>query len=278
MTWGDLARRRAAAPMVAVAVALLALTGCVATGDVVAPAADVESTAPRATATPTPTPTPRPVASPSPPAVFADQVYTGVGTGETEKVVVTVPTGAQSVSISVTCVGESQFGVEYGDSMALGQAMLGGWCDGTYDSSWPLLPASGDVVNVFMGAGIEWEVVVTFSRDPFDEDEALTRECAAFSDVLSQLQNADDGYGFYAAFGAAEWYDRVDAATYDLAELAESSSSELAESFSAILAILQERDRVAGGALEDVWRDYGPISDACDRNQTPLVIMAEFGG
>ncbi|HCJ48501.1 MAG TPA: hypothetical protein DHW40_04080 [Microbacterium sp.] len=258
--------------MIAVAVALLALTGCVATGDVVAPAAEVESPAPRVT------PTPTPVSSPSPAAVFADQVYTGVGTGETEKVVVTVPAGAQSVSISITCVGESQFGVEYGDSMALGQAMLGGWCDGTYESSWPLLPASGDTVNVFMGEGIEWEVVVTFSRDPFDEDEALTRECSAFSDVLSQLQNADDGYGFYAAFGAAEWYDRVDAATYDLAELAESSSSELTESFSAILAILQERDRVAGGALEDVWGNYGPISDACDRNQTPLVIMAEFGG
>ena len=30
--------------------------------------------------------------------------------------------------------------------------------------------------------------------------------------------------------------------------------------------------------MEDVWSEYGTISHICDQNQTPLVMLAEFGG
>lgn len=272
MIWGDGVVRRAAIAA-AVGTAMFALGGC-ATADAEPVAADaitLEAPPPAAE-------TPEPTATPTDPPTLPADLLNGVGTGATEALEVSVPDGSRTITVDFTCDGEGGFSVEFGDSMALGQAILSGPCDGDHEMTWPLLPESQRTVNVWASDGTPWEAVVTFSPDPFDENPAVTAECAGFSDVLSQLQSADDGYGFYAAFGSREWYDRVDVATFDLAELHESSVTDLAPAFAVILEILRERDRVAGGAMEDVWSEYGTISHICDQNQTPLVILAEFGG
>lgn len=251
------------------------LTGCAASvAEPVSAPAPTDEPSPTATAAPRIAPAPSVTASP----ILSTHEVSGVGSEERADIVEEAPGGAQSVTVDFTCAEGGPFSVEYGDSMMLGQAPLSGECGTRQQLAVPLLPRSEPYLWVTIEDGVAWEASVVYSSDPFPQDAALVEECAGFADVFSQLQNADNGYGFYAEFGSGEWYERVDAATADLVELAASARSEIAPSFTAVLGTLEERDRVPGAALEDVWDEFRTITAACDRNQSPVVIMDEFGG
>ncbi|MDJ1113868.1 hypothetical protein [Microbacterium dauci] len=264
--------RTAGAVLLAATIGVTLLVGCASPA---AEPAAAETPVASATRTPTPSPTPTPTQDPSP--VLSEQTVAGIGSDDRVDLD-EAPTGTQSVMVDFTCAEGDAFSVEYGDSMMLGQAPLQGECGAPQQLWVPLLPQSQPFLWVTVADGVEWEASVVASSNPFAQDAALVDECAGFADVFSQLQNADDGYGFYAAFGSSEWYERVDAATGDLAALVASAASELEPSLRAVLATLEERDRVPGAALEDVWDEFRTITTACDRNQSPVEITAEFGG
>lgn len=248
------------------------LTGCVGTAAEVA--ADARSTEQPAVvaATPTPTSTAAPV--------LGEQVVSGVGPRTEERVPLAVPRGTRTVLIVLTCDGETRFVAELGDAMMLGQAPLSGQCDGKRTLAWPWVYGSSGLLSLSVAPEIGWEASVTYSAEPFPQDARLVEECAAYSQVYSQVSNADSGYGFYAAFGADEWNARVDAAASDLSALAASSTSELADDFAAMHTVLAERSPIPGGMTEvqEFWEAHRPIGDACAWNHSEVVTYAEFGG
>ncbi|MDX2375430.1 hypothetical protein M4I32_01265 [Microbacterium sp. LRZ72] len=246
--------------LTAVALAVMLLSGC---------ASRVAGTvADAASATPEPT-----AADPGPSAV------SGEGPTEFPGVDFAIPDEAASVVVEFECTGGGDFSVELGDSMMLGQAPVTGSCAGTQELSWPITAETGPTLYVVVPEGVEWVATPEFSASAFAEDEALTGECEQFSEVYSALVNADTGYTQYDAFDATEWASRVDAAAAGLETLAAEAPSMRAEAYAQIEQAVSDSGRTVGAALSpETQGPIGEIMRACNGNQTPVVIAAEFGG
>lgn len=238
---------------------VLMLTGCTAAE----PEAD-----------PTPTPTVETVVqvSTTGPAI--------TGTGPTEPypgVDFPLPEHARSVTIDFECGGGLNFHIEVGDAMAVGDAALRGTCDGITSLTWPVTEQTAPKLFVWTPDGVEWTATPHFSTAEFVRDEAITAECEAFSAVYSELSNADIGLTEHQAFDDAEWTRRVDAATVDLEMLAGASKTTMSDAFSALLAWLHGDGHTPGALLNDTSL-IDPISDTCNTNHSPLILIGEFGG
>ncbi len=257
------------------AAAAAMLTGCATTS--VEVSGGVPPTEDVVVAAPAPVPTPSPSSEPS--VVLGEEVLSGVGPRMEERLDLSVPSGTQSVHIDLTCDPGERFTAELGDAMMLGQAMLSGACEDARTLAWPWTESSSHLA-LWVEPNVEWTASVTYSSETFEQDAALTQECEAFSGVISQVQNADDGFGFYAAFGADEWERRMDAATGDAATLAASSTTTLAPHLEAMHSVLAERSPLPGGMSEvqKYWRAHQPISDICAWNHSEVYVTAEFGG
>ena len=204
------------------------------------------------------------------------------GTGPTETfpgVEFPVPEDARSVVVEFECAGGGPFWVELGDSMMLGQAPLSGTCDGKTRLAWPVTERTGSTLGVGVGEDVGWVATPTFSTEDFVYDPALTADCASFSEIYSALSNADIGLTHYQAFSEGDWSVRVDRAAADLADLATSAQSSLGPAFGELQGVVSDPGRTVGVALNDVAQgSLGVITAACNMNQTPLVVVAEFGG
>lgn len=189
-----------------------------------------------------------------------------------------IPAGAHSLTVDFACTGGGRYEVELGDSMMLGQSPLRGTCDGTHQLAWPLTARTQGVLHVTVPGGVAWAATPHFSSDEFQADAGLTADCKAFSAVYSALTNADEGFTQYKAFGADEWTTRVDQAATDLATAAKASTPALRAQFASLLAIVSAPSRSVGSVLAGTGDPIAQISRACDTNQTPVVVTAEFGG
>ncbi|MGV2902333.1 hypothetical protein ACNPM4_11680 [Microbacterium sp. AGC62] len=183
----------------------------------------------------------------------------------------------RSVTIDFTCEGGGPFRVELGDPMTLGQATLSGTCDGTTELVWPITEETGPTLNVWVTNDVAWTATPHFSTAEFVRDGAITSECDAFSEVYSALSNADIGLTEYQAFDEAEWTRRVDAATVDLETLAGASETTMSDPFTALLSWVQGDGHTPGALLQDTSL-IDPISDTCNTNHSPLILIGEFGG
>ncbi|WP_051662210.1 MULTISPECIES: hypothetical protein [unclassified Microbacterium] len=202
------------------------------------------------------------------------------GTGPTEPfpgVDFPLREGMRSVTIDFTCDGGGPFRVELGDPMTLGQATLSGTCDGTTALVWPITEETGPTLNVWVTNDVAWTATPHFSTAEFLRDEAITTECDAFSDIYSAFSNADIGYTEYQAFDQAEWTRRVDAAIVDLETLAGASETTMSDPFTALLSWVQGDGHTPGALLQDTSL-IDPISDTCNTNHSPLILIGEFGG
>ncbi|MFI8633289.1 hypothetical protein ACIGEP_11890 [Microbacterium sp. NPDC077663] len=275
MIWGDAGARRPSRVWtgVTLAAAAVVLAGCAST-------AGVASIAQTPEASPPVIPEATPVAAPAADAMLGEQTLTGVGPRFEEKIALTVPGGTRTVRVDLTCGAESRFTAELGDAMMLGQAPLSGVCEGSRTLAWPWVAQSAPALSLWVEPDVEWTAVVTYSPEAFAQDEVLVEECAAYSQIHSQVTNADDGYGFYAAFGADEWNARLDAAARAAEVLAASSQTALADEFAAVQVVLMERSPIPGGMTEvqEYWETQRPIAEACAWNHSEIVVHAEFGG
>lgn len=189
-----------------------------------------------------------------------------------------IPTSAQSVTIAFEC-SSGFYMVEFGDTMALGLAALRGACDGPQELGWPVLAGSEPSLEVSVGEGVEWTATPTFSTAPFVRDDALTDDCDEFAPSYSALMNADQGFTLYDAFGADEWTTRVDGAAADIAVLAKNAHPVIADAVARVAAIASDPNRTIGAALTpDASAAIEEITQACNANQTPLILDGEFGG
>jgi hypothetical protein len=222
-----------------------------------------------------------PSASTSPTVVAVDDVTPETVTGEGPTgwpgVAFPIPSDFRSVTIDFSCDGDGFYTVELGDSMMLAQAPLDGTCGENTLLQWPLTPRTGSTLSVTVGDGVAWTATPRFSVEEFPFDAALTTECAAFTDVYSAFINADSGFMHYDAFDATEWAERIAKASAQLREFAASSSSALAAPLSAMVDITAEQSD-PGTALVGTDEAVTQIAAACDANQTPFVVKAEFGG
>ncbi len=202
------------------------------------------------------------------------------GTGPTEPfpgVDFPLREGMRSVTIDFTCDGGGPFRVELGDPMTLGQATLSGTCDGTTALVWPITEETGPTLNVWVTNDVAWTATPHFSTAEFVRDEAITTECDAFSEVYSALSNADIGYTEYQAFDQAEWTRRVDAAIVDL----ETLSGRLGDDHVRPVhrpALLGAGRRPHARSAAERYELIDPISDTCNTNHSPLILIGEFGG
>lgn len=280
MIWGDAAaprtRRRAKASVLATALVMLS-TGCASTA--VDPAAGASPTAevPVIAAAPSPSPSPTTEPSPASSSVIATQEIAGSGPGA---VTLDVPAGTRSVQIQLTCDPAERFTAELGDSMMLGQAPQSGPCDPERVLSWPWEARSAPDLTLGLTPEVEWSASVSYLSEPFPQDAVLAEECELFSGVYSQVTNADEGYGFYAAFGADEWNRRLDAAADAADMLAASSSTALAPYLRSLHTVLAERSPIPGGMTEvqEFWDAQNPIAQLCAVNHSEVYVLAEFGG
>ncbi|WP_231872802.1 hypothetical protein [Microbacterium oleivorans] len=282
MIWGDAAdtrARRVRSGLVLAVAALVLTTGCVATATEARSVAEVAS-GPTPEASPDPTPVATPVVIPADGPVVGEQTVSGVGPRTEERVPLAVPAAARSVLIDLSCDAPSHFVAELGDAMMLGQAQLSGECDGSRTLAWPWTYGSSGMLWLSIGPEVGWTLSVTYSSEPFVQDADLVEECEAYSQVYSQVSNADDGYGFYAAFGADEWNTRVDAAARSAAALADASDTSLADGFAAMRDVLAERSPIPGGMTEvqEFWEVHRPIAETCAWNHSEIAVYAEFGG
>ncbi|MDF2561017.1 MAG: hypothetical protein K0R99_2463 [Microbacterium sp.] len=223
---------------------------------------------------PTPTPTVETVVqvSTSGPAI--------TGTGPTEPypgVDFPLPDHARTVTIDFECEGGLNFHIELGDPMAAGDAALRGTCDGITSLTWPVTDETAPKLFVWTPDGVAWSATPHYSTAEFIRNEAITAECEAFSAVYSELSNADIGLTEYQAFDEAEWKRRVDAAAAELETLADTSETTMAEPFDALLTWVRDGGHAPGTLVTDVSL-IDPISDTCNTNHTPLILMGEFGG
>lgn len=235
-----------------------------------------------ASAAGTATPDPGP-ASPKPTAVAKETVGKAIsGHGPTpdfpKGASFPLPDGARSVVVDFECAGGGTFTVELGDSMMLGQAPLSGTCDGTQQLTWPVSERTDPTLHVMIDDDVDWRATPRFSTEQFASDPAITSDCEAFSEIHSALMNADVGYTQYDAVDEADWRTRVAAASTELKALAEASETALAAEFAELHATVSGADRSVGAVLEGTEDAIGRVQRVCDTNQTPLVIMAEFGG
>jgi hypothetical protein len=245
--------------LLATVIAAVALSGC---------AGSASGPAPTATATPEPSAT-----------IIPAEAISGTGSTELGGVEFAIPEGAKSVVIAFECDGGGRYAVELGDSMALGQAFLQGTCEGTADLAWPIEDRTEELLLVRVSDGVEWSATPTFSTAPFVYDEELTADCATFAEAYSALMNADQGYTLYDAFGEDEWTQRVDGAAADLAALAETADPAIAEGVASLRDLASDPDRTTGAVLStEAMTAIGPVSQTCDKNQSPLILSGEFGG
>jgi hypothetical protein len=243
----------------ALAVLATALAGC---------------TAAEPTASPAPTPTVETVVE----LTTNGPAITGTGpTGTLPGIDFPIPDGTRSVTIDFECQGGTNFHIELGDAMAVGQSALRGTCDGTTSLVWPVTEETVPTLSVWTVDGVEWVAKPHFSTAEFVRDDAITTECAAFSTVYSALSNADIGFTAYQAFDETEWKNRVDAASAELERLADASETTLSEAFSALLAWVRGDGHTPGALLNDTSL-IDPISDTCSTNHSELILTGEFGG
>lgn len=203
------------------------------------------------------------------------------GLGPTEHfpgVAFPIPEGARSVVIDFDCAGGHPFSVELGDSMMLGQAPLNGVCDGTHQLAWPVTDRTGPTLLVTIPDGVKWVAAPRFSTEEWVFDTHVTADCEAFSEIYSAFVNADTGFTHYGAFDAASWTTRVDRASVELKALAAASQTPLADSLTKMYVVVTDSQRTVGAVVGDTSNPLGQILQACDANQTPVVVMAEFGG
>ena len=223
-----------------------------------------------------------PSSEPSPsPSILESEPLSGVGQTEPTNVPFPIPDGAQSLSLTFECDGgpDDQFSVELGDSMVSEQGIMHGQCGDQQEFSWPITTSTESILLVWAPEGVSWVATPTFSTEPFVSDAALTADCGAFAEAYSALMNADQGYTLYDAFDEAEWNDRVDGAVADLADLAATGSPTIVDAVERVRANASSPDRVVGTVLTDgTLAAIGEVSDACNRNHSPLILMGEFGG
>lgn len=225
-------------------------------------------------------------AAPSPSASASDETAatstagtTVTGTGATgwPGLDFPLPAGARSVSIDFTCEGVGHYVVEFGDAMAENTSPISGTCGAPSSLAWPVDANTQPSIAVTVDDGIPWTATPLFSTKEFARDAAVTADCAGFVDVYSALMNADQGYTQYKAFDAATWAARVAAASSQLAALAAASTSSLKApltSMSQTVSTATEPGTAQAGIADDVAQ----IGAACNANQTPYFIKAEFGG
>lgn len=189
-----------------------------------------------------------------------------------------IPSYARSLAIDFTCEGGEPFSVELGDSMILGQSPLTGVCEGSTTLAWPVTERTEPTLSVTVANGVKWSAAFAFSEDEFAADDALAAECEQFSQSLSALLNADNGLVVYAAIDEAEWSERVSRAAAELVAL-ESSTSELTDAVRGLRALATD-PAVAPGFMKGPAAEQAlqQGSSACDANQTPVIILDEFGG
>ncbi len=241
---------------------------------VVSGCATSPSAAGSADATPEPT-----VSTPSAGAAGESAAVSGVGPTGFPGVEFPIPADARSVVIDFVCDGGGSFSVELGDSMMLGQAPLRGTCDGGGALAWPVTEQTGSTLSVQVGDDVAWVATPEFSPEEFAADAATAADCERFIDIFSALANADAGFSTYRAFDEAEWVARVDGAVAELDALAASAESPLRESFVELSGTVSDPARSPGTVLQGAAAGHiAAISQACDVNQTPLHIRAEFGG
>ncbi|MFC8683493.1 hypothetical protein ACFT30_18435 [Microbacterium ureisolvens] len=253
---------------VILALAGVALTGCTASQH------EAEAAAPDSQASAPADPTPEPAA-----AVPAGDAISGVGPIPFPGMEFPIPEGARSVVVDFECAGAGYFSVELGDSMMMGQAPVSGHCDGISELAWPITELTDGTLSVAIPDGVPWVATPTFSADEFGNDGALAADCSRFAEIYSAFFNADSGYTHYSAFDATEWASRVDRAVADLSALAASSQSELRPAFGQLRGLVAGDDRTVGAIVTvGVQAAIAPISEACNKNQTPLILTGEFGG
>ena len=161
----------------------------------------------------------------------------------------------------------------------LGQALLHGMCEGSTELSWPITDQTDPSLSVTVPQEVDWTASPTFSTAPFVYDHALTADCGLFADAYSALMNADSGYTDYDAFDEAEWESRVDEAAADLGDLAASAQPSIIDAVERLQSIVSDPARTVGvGLTADAYAAIGEVSNACNANQTPLILTGEFGG
>lgn len=217
--------------------------------------------------------------TPSPAATFPSESLSGRGTADgSAEVPVTIPEGARSVVVDFGCTGaENFFSIEFGDSMADGSAPLTGHCGGVQPLALAVDADSGPL-RVFVPDGVRWVARVTFSAEEFAGDPAVAAECAAYSPIFSLLSNADLGFSHYDDLDEAEWRARATEGSTRLVDLGASSETMLAELFTDFGANVGDPTREVGKALDGSHDISALIARICDANQSPIVIMADYGG
>jgi len=247
----------------AAAIAGLALTGCAAGATAAAPGSTPDSTA-----------TPEPSAT-----TVAGDTLSGTGPTDVTGVDFALPSGMKTVVIAFECGGGGRYAVELRDSATIEEVTLQGDCEGTSELTWPTDDLTAPRLTVWVPEGIDWAAAPTFSTAAFVYDDQLTADCGAFADAYSALMNADQGYTLYDAFEEDEWTQRVDGAVADLTTLAENGSPTIAEDVTSLRDLASDPDRTVGEVLtEDAYTVIGSVSEACSRNQSPLILSGEFGG
>ena len=211
-------------------------------------------------------------ASPSPAGVS--------GTGPTgfPGVEFALEAGSRSVSVEFTC-GGGRYTAELSDSMMLGQAPLSGECaESPVTLTRPITDRTTETLSVIVDEGVDWTATPTFSDEQFGADTALAADCEQFSVIYSAFTNADYGYTFYGELDADQWAARIDEASAELEALAGSAQSELRENFEQLAPLVSARtDQVGEILAPEIQASISAISNACDANQTPLILRGEFG-
>lgn len=240
-----------------VALAALALTGCTGASGGAAPT---------------------PEASPTPLHAEAQAVSGTAATGSLSWTNFPIPTGARSVVIDFECDGSGPFTVELGDTMMLGTAPISGTCGIADVLSWPISLNTGHTLGVSVSEGAKWVATPHFSKEEFVSDAKLASDCASFSSAYSALVNADQGLESYQAFGEDEWRVRVSGAAIELRALAQTSSPPLARASVELAASVGDPALKPGSATAAAESPVAAVRAFCDRNQSPIGILAEFGG
>ena len=186
--------------------------------------------------------------------------------------------GSRSVSVEFTC-GGGRYTAELSDSMMLGQAPLSGECaESPVTLTRPITDRTTETLSVIVDEGVDWTATPTFSDEQFGADTALAADCAQFSVIYSAFTNADYGYTFYGELDADQWAARIDEASAELEALAGSAQSELRENFEQLAPLVSARtDQVGEILAPEIQASISAISNACDANQTPLILRGEFG-
>jgi hypothetical protein len=136
--------------------------------------------------------TPEPTAStPSAGAAGEAAAVSGVGPTGFPGVEFPIPADARSVVIDFVCDGGDSFSVELGDSMMLGQAPLGGTCDGGGAPAWPVTEQTGSTLSVRVGEDVAWVATSEFSPEEFATDAATAADCAAAGHIAAISQACD---------------------------------------------------------------------------------------